>query len=601
MAAVLSPAEYEELAHVARAARAAGHGHKTAVYREAAERMGVSLPTLLGRLKHVRQGKPRKRRSDAGATTLTREEALTISAAVEETRRLTGTGEMPLELAVDTLRANGLILAGRVDEATGEFTPLSLSAIRRALVEYHCHPGQLAEPPGAIEIASLHPNHYWQIDASISRQFYLATSGTEQMPRAKFYRGKPKNFEAIKDRRLLRYDIVDHCSGYIRVVYALRAESALNVVSALIHAMTPAEGIAMHGVPLLLGMDKGTESQLVLAFCEALGIKTWAHAAGNPRALGSAENGQGLIETWFESTLKLEAPVLSLAEIQAKADEWCARYNATRMHSRTGMTRRDGWLRITPEQLRPAPVVVVLRELATGKATPCTVRNLQVKFRGARWDVRGLPGVLEGAKVQAAINAYDEDTIRILTTDADGQPGHFLAPRIETNDWGFRTGAVVAGETFGRMPDTAVDAVRKEIARLVMDAETDAEAAAKRKAKALPFGGRVDAAKAGRDAPAPVALPRATGPAVEVSAPAIVAPVPLVPATRPQYVPVPLSHVEMARGLKRRIEERGGSWGAQQYARMAELWPEGVPEEALDACAVQLLRGGLRAVGGGAA
>ncbi|MFA5589822.1 MAG: hypothetical protein WDA70_03765 [Lysobacteraceae bacterium] len=599
MSAALSPAMYEELASVARAAQAAGHGGKTPIYREAAQRMGISVPTLLARLKHVRVGKPRKRRSDAGVSALMRDEALMIAAIIEETRRLTGTGELSIGDAVSILRANGKIQAGRVDETTGEFLPLSESAISRAMMTYGCHPSQLAAVTAAVSVASEHPNHFWQIDASISRQFYLADGGTEQMPRAMYYRGKPKNFEAIKDRRLIRYDIVDHCTGHLRVFYALRAESALNVISALIHAMTPTPGIAMHGVPRLLGMDKGTESQALLAFCVAMGIQTWAHAAGNPRAIGSGERGQGLIETHFEAPLKLRDPVVSLAEIQRLADEWCAHYNATRTHSRTGLTRRDGWLRISPEQLRLAPPVEVLRELATTQPVECTVRDLAIRFKGARWDVRGMPGVLNDSKVQVAINAFDTDTVRVLTTGEDGKPAHYLAPRLQLGAWNFPVDAARAGEEFKRMPDTPADEVRKEISRLAMQVQTDAEAVAARKAKRTPFGGEIDPTKAWRKTEVMEALPRAGTPS-QVEAPAIVEPTATIPMIRPQYVPTPLSHAEMARALKRRVEERGGAWSADQYARMAALWPDGVPEEQLDDCAVALMRGGLRAVMGGA-
>lgn len=598
--AALSPAMYEELARVARAAQAAGHGGKTAIYRLAAEGLGVSVPTLLTRLKQVRVGKSRKRRSDAGACTLPRNEALLIAAIIEETRRLTGTGELSVADAVSTLRSNGKVLAGRVDETTGEFTPLSESAIRRAMAHYHCHPGQLAQPTAAVSIASEHPNHYWQIDASVSRQFYLADGGTETMPRAKYYRGKPKNFEAIKDRRLIRYGIVDHCTGHLRLFYALRAESALNVISALIHAMTPAPGIAMCGLPTLLGMDKGTESEAVTTFCQALDIKTWAHAAGNPRALGSGERGQGLIETHFEASLKLRDPVVSLSEIQRLADEWCAWYNATRVHSRTGLTRRDGWLRITPAQFRPAPSPDVLRELATAKPQECTVRDLAIRFKGARWDLRDLPGVLNGGKVRVGINAFDPDTVRVVTVGDDGRPAHYRAPRIQLGAWNFPLDAARAGQEFKSMPDTPADEVRKEIGRLAMQVQTDAEAVAARKAKRRPFGGQIDPTKPWRDAVIPPHVPRAGTPS-QVQAPAIIEPTPRIPAIRPQYTPVPLSHADMARGLKWRIEERGGAWSAELYTRMAALWPDGAPEERLDECAVALMRGGLRAVAGGAA
>ncbi len=599
MAAVIAPQQYEELAMVARAADKVGYGGRTAVYAAAAQRMGVSVTTLIERLKQVRVGKQRKQRADAGETALTREEAVLIAAAVEETRRLTGTGELPLEDAVAQLRRAGKILAGRVDTQTGEFHPLSMSAIRRALRKYHCHPEQLAAPSASAQLASEHPNHYWQIDASISRQFYLADDGAHVMPAAEYYRGKPANFAKINDKRLIRYSIVDHTSAYMRLFYALRAESALNVVSALIYAMTPAPGIDMRGVPVMIGMDKGSNSDLVLQFCAGLGIQVYAHAAGNPRALGSAEVSHDIIETTFEAALKLRAPVVSIEEINRLADEWCRAFNATRTHSRTGMTRRDGWLRITPAQLREAPAAEVLRELATSAPKVCTVRDLRIRYRGEQWDVSELEGAFNGQKLRVVRNAFDDATVRILLTGPDGLPAHFLAPRIETDAWGFATTATKIGSEFKRMPDTPVDAVRKEISRVAMGARTDAEAAAARKAKRVAFDGALDPSPRWRDMAPPTAIPRAGRPA-DVEAPGRIEPQPLLPTIRPEYAPTYLSHLEMARGLKWRIEQRGMQWSADLYARMTTLWPDGVPEERLDECVSTLLRGGLRVAGGAA-
>lgn len=599
MSAGLSPAMIEELAAVARAADAAEHGGKTAVYAAAAQRLGISVATLIKRLKAVAPGKPRKRRSDAGRHALSRDEALLIAATVIETRRQTDTGELALERAVDILRRNGTIQAGRVDETTGEFLPLSLSAIRRAMASYSCHPEQLAQPTAAVSIASAHPNHLWQIDASVSRQYYLADSGTEVMDASVYYRGKPANFIKINDRRLIRYTVVDHCSGHIRLFYVQGSESSLGVVSALIHAMTPCEGIAMHGVPAMVWMDKGSLSALVEAFLTALAVEYWAHAAGNPRAIGSGEQSHNLTESTFEAPLKLRKPVLSIEEMNRLATQWCRWYNATRVHSRTGMSRRDGWLRITPEQLRPAPPVKVLRELATSAPKACKVRDLQIKFRSAVWDVSQMPGVLNGATVQVSVNAYDPDSVRVQVTGEDGQPAHYLAPRVELNEWGFAKTAARAGEEFASKPETPADKVRREIERLAMQAETDDQAAANRKAKRVAFGGEVDPTLPWTTANIPPALPRAGTP-LDVQAPTVIAPRPDVPSIQPHYEAPLLDHTEMAMALRRRVTARGGEWTAELYARMAERWPDGVTEDQLDECAVQLLRGGLRAVGGGA-
>ena len=596
MPAALAPAMYEDLAMVARAAEAAGQGSRTAVYNAAAERMGISTGTLLERLKQVRAPAPRKQRSDAGGTSLRREEAVLIAAAVEETRRLTGTGELALAEAVDALRSAGKIQAGRVDLETGEFHALSTSAIRRALRQYHCHPSQLAAPTPAQSLRSDHPNHCWQMDASISRQFYLDPSGTKVMPRSEYYRGKPANFERINDKRIIRYNVVDHTTNHPRLFFALRAESALNSTAALINAMTPKDGIAMHGVPICLEVDKGTDTATLRNFCDSMGIALRAHATGNPRAIGSAEGGHDLIETLFEANLKLRAPVVSIEEINGLADEWCRAYCATRIHSRTQMSRRDAWLRITPEQLRLAPAPEVLRELAMSNPQICTVRDFHIRFRGAKWDVRELPGAFERQKLRVAINAYDSDTVRVLITGADGRPTHFLAPRVQLDDWGFSLNGARIGQGFQAMPDTPVDAVRKEISRVAMGVRTDAEAAAARKAKRVAFGGDLAPEQRWRTANVPDALPRAGTPH-EVHTPDRVEPQRPLPTIRPEYTPTPLSHLEMARGMKRLLEARGGTWSTDLYVRMTALWPDGLPEERLDESLPALLRGGLRVAG----
>lgn len=92
--------------------------------------------------------------------------------------------------AVETLRSNGFITAGRTDEATGEFFPLSEDTISRALRNYGLHPEQLDAPAPSSEMASLHPNHVWEIDASLCTLYYLSNGhkGLQVMDSAKFYK-----------------------------------------------------------------------------------------------------------------------------------------------------------------------------------------------------------------------------------------------------------------------------------------------------------------------------------------------------------------------------------------------------------------------------
>lgn len=591
------------IAEAATAWHRAGHGGKSAVVAKLAQELGVSTATAYKRISAVTVTKPRKRRRDAGTSALTVEEAEMIWLAVSESTRRTDTGACSVADAVEQLRSAGLINAACIDQATGEWRALSESAIRRAMRQHGYGLDEMRATSPAARLSSPHPNWCWQLDASVSNQFFLAADGAQEMDRAIFYGGKPGNLVKVNDQRIWRYAVTDHASGCIEVFYAQGAESAPNAVAALIHAMTARADGTMHGVPRYLMTDPGSgmTAAAVGNFLTSLGVTHLPHASGNARATGQVENAHLLIETHFEAFLKFRAPVTSIAEINAMAQQWARAFNSTRVHSRTGVTRRDAWLRITPEQLVTAPAVSVLQQLPNSNPKTCTIRDGLIRFGGAVYDVRDLPvGAVNGRRVEVVRNALDDSCVRIVLKGDDGLPAHFLAAKVERDSFGFLDTAAQIGTEFKAARETPADARKKAVERLAMDAASDEEAKAARKARRLALDGKIDPTKPWREAKVPEALPRAATPS-QVEAPAIIEPTATIPTIRPQYVPVPLTHAEMARGLKRRVEERGGSWGTAQYARMAALWPDGVPEEDLDACAVALLRGGLRAVGGGVA
>ncbi|MEG7208168.1 integrase, partial [Pseudomonas aeruginosa] len=86
------------------------------------------------------------RRSDAGTSALSREDALTISSALMESARRNEKRLYSLEDAVEALRASKMIRADVIDEETGEIRLLSISAISRALYSFGVHPQQLLQP-----------------------------------------------------------------------------------------------------------------------------------------------------------------------------------------------------------------------------------------------------------------------------------------------------------------------------------------------------------------------------------------------------------------------------------------------------------------------
>lgn len=573
----------------------AQRGQRSAVAAQLADELGCSIATVYSRVKPFMPGSQRKRRADAGGSTLTREEARIIAAYIEATRRETGTGAAYLEDVVRHLRANGEIVAGRVDKRTGEFFPMSLSAIRRALRTHHFHPAQLAATPPASRLSSPHPNHCWQIDASVSRQFYLSEDGARIMDKRTYYRGKPANFAAITSQRIWRYAITDHASGCIEVFYVQGAESAPNFLAALIHAMTERQDGTMYGRPLNVMSDPGSSvtAQVTKNLCATLGINLIVNEAGNARAKGQVEQANYLIETHFEANLKMRAPVTSIGEINQLAQQWVRDFNATRIHTRTQETRRAAWGRITPEQLVRVCDVNTLRQLANSNPKPCTVRDYMIRFAGRVYDVSDLPGgALNGQTVQVVRNALDagNETVRVVCNDELGRETHFLAPVIHRQAFGFLSTSAEIGTEFRSPRDTAADAARKELDRLAMDVATDKEVKAARKAKRIPFGGRIDPTKALREANIPDTLPRA-GRNLDVTAPVTVEPTP-TPMIRPEYAARVLSTMELAQALRARI----AGWSSAHYMAMAARWPNGAAEDQLDVIARELDAPLLRAV-----
>lgn len=573
----------------------ANHGNKRAIVERLAQEIGRSPQTVYRQLsKLVAGARERKRRADAGKTSVREDEAKVLAAIVEETRRETGTGALPLEEAVDIARANEIIRAERIDRATGEVKPVSISTIRRALRRHYVHKQQLEAASPAARLSSPHPNYLWQIDASICRQYYLAEEGMRPMPKREFYRGKPQNFDRIAHRRLWRYVITDHTSGALEIFYVLGAESAANLTSALIYTMTRRPEGTMHGVPIRLMADPGSAvtSSTTRNLMNALGIELIINEVGNARAKGQVENAHYIVETHFEARLALQAPMTSLEQINKAAQRWAAAFNSTRIHSRTGMSRRDGWLRITREQLQEAPPIEMLRQLPNSAPKPCTVRDCMIQFRGKTYDVRGIPELINGDRVEVVVNALDPaGSVRVLMQREGERATHYIAPCIERNEWGFLGTAAQVAQEFNSPPQSPAEAAAKELERTAMEVRTDAEAKAARKAKRLPFGGRIDPMKDLGELSMPPALPRASTPA-RVDMPSVVdlSASPRVEWTEIKREFAPYTHVEAARTLMPLLAHRGLEWSAAMMEETVQRYPDGVPYEEIEQWAEQLFQ-----------
>jgi hypothetical protein len=553
----------------------------------------MSAATLHRHLGKVTVKPERKQRSDAGDVMLSRLDAIAISAVLMTSQRKTSKRLMSIGQAVDILRANGEIKAEWTDAETGEVKRLSDSAIARALRSYSLHPDQLNRPAPSVELRSLHPNHVWQIDASICVLYYLNArsekeSGLQVMDREKFYKNKPANLKRIEADRVWSYEVTDHNSGAIFVNYVMGAESGTNLSESFIGAIQKREGDPMHGVPFILMMDMGSANTggLFVNLARRLQVKLIAHAPGNARATGQVEKARDQIERSFESGLRL-SPVRDLAELNAQAQRWACWYNSNKAHSRHGKTRYDQWLTIAPEQLRIAPPAALCVELLSHNPEHRKVESgMVVRFKTREFDVSSVPQVMVGEKLLITINPYALDTALVVLNDADGNEVLHSIPMVSRDTSGcFREDANVIDEDYASPADTILETNRKEVQRFAYDAATDTEADAKKAAGATPFSSRIDPYKVIEQAPERTYLAKRGSD--------------LVSTTTTSLTPIParvLTPFEVAA----KLAQAGMAMDREKSALVRAWYPEGVPEDQLVELQSRLtVRTGLRVVGGG--
>ena len=579
-----SPSMLQALAGVHVAASAAPSGGKGSIYLAACQQLGISRPTLHRYLKETMVKEPRKQRSDAGVINLSLQDTQMLSVVMMEAFRANDKKIGSVKNALVRLRKNYPHFAEWTNPATGEVRPLSDSACARALKHYKLHPDQLRCLTSAQPQRSLHPNDVWQIDASISTLFYVPEGGVADMSPAVFYKNQPGNFEKIKRQRLTRNVLTDHTSGAIFVHYVPGGESIANMADSFLRAMQPRPGQMMHGVPFHLCMDPGSGfSGAFKNLLARLQCTPIVNQAGNPRAKGQVENAHNLVECDFESGFKY-TDVPSLDWINQQAQQWMCYYNSTQIHRRHGLTRYAKWMEITQEQLRLVDADIARELLLDNYKTPKVV-DLTVRFAGKLWSVRDVPNVINGELLKVTYNPFNPASAYVLDTAADGSELLIEITEIEKNEHGFATEAALMGREMKSLPDTLADTNRKLIERLATGTDTDEAAAAARKAKALPLGGKFLPYAHHADMPDVALLPRRG--------------VDLVTSLKTTPVPARLLSVfEAATALAR----MGTAMNRERNAQVAAWYPDGVPEDQLEALQARLtVRAGLRMVAGGAA
>lgn len=579
----------EQLVAIAQQARSLPHGTRTPFYDRWAQQLNMSRQTLLRKMKGVSMSKTRKRRDDAGAVSLELGEAQQISTFLMECIRKNDKRNATIKHTVELLRANEAIKAVRIDKETGEEIPLSDDAISRALRNYGLHPDQLLQPTPAIALRSAHPNHVWEVDASISAQFYMDVDGSKAIDPAQVYDGKPENVKKIERQRLWRYVITDHTSGTLYVEYVLGAETAENLINVFINAMQKRhEHDPFHGVPFIMMTDPGAamKSAMFRNLCRNLSVDLIINKVGNARAKGQVEQAHNIVERLFESRLAIQK-ANSLEEVNELAWRWMRYYNATAIHTRHGLTRFANWLRIQPGQLRLAPSIEECREAAVSNPETRVVDNyLHISFRSKLFDVADIPNIGVGQELLVVRNLYrDDDSAQIVLRDENGREVFHVVEQVDRDINGFKETGAMIGEEFKAIKQTTGEKNRQQLEQIATGTSSVAEAEAARKAKQRAMAHVNPYADVEQHKPTDFMPKRGT--ALDVQSPKIVT--------------KPLTHVEAAKLLRDRL---GRLWqGAEHFKYLQAEYAEGVPSEALDAIEAALrnppeAKVGLKVVGG---
>ena len=140
------------------------------------------------------------------------------------------------------------------------------------------------------------------------------------------------------------------------------------------------------------------------------------------------------------------------------------------------------------------------------------------------------------------------------------------------------------------MPHTSIEKAASAMDEQAYPGLSVDEIKAARAKRVTPFDGELKAHSYLQDIELPTYIPR-RGTAHDLVAPVVELP--------------PLSVVEAAKQLKAMVEAAGGEWSGDRYRWLQQRYPEGVPQDALDTLAAELVgpRAGfhapLRAAAGG--
>ncbi|WP_151780559.1 DDE-type integrase/transposase/recombinase [Acinetobacter bereziniae] len=533
-------------------------GKKGVIVKNACDHLNISKAQLYRDLEQLGFKSDRKQRSDKGKSIVSVEVAEKIGGMVHLGTRQNGKKTLPVTTALNILVAEGT--APKVSAAT----------VARVMKNNLCHPKQLATPSAHQQQRSLHPNHVWQVDASVCVLFYLPRGGMQIIDEKKVYKNKPENEKKISNDRVIRYVITDHFSGSIYVEYVYGSESAENLTEVFLNAIQKrTEQEPMHGVPNILYTDKGcaNTSGLFKNLLERLDVVFIAHSTGNSQAKGSVENAQNIVETQFEGRLRF-LKVNSIDQLNAAAAQWRMMWNEVQIHRRTKRSRNAVWQTILPTQLRTAPPRPLCNELLSTTPIERTVdAKLQVSYSikgygSNEYDVRHIEGVYVKAKLKIVVNPYRAPAIDVIVKDQHGNDVIYTCEPVQMDIFGFRPDASVIGQEIKSVQQSTIDSNKKRIIKQAYNAETLEQADKAIAKKHSAYEGKLDVMADIKKTEVPTYIQRAGEQMT-------------TPQQRRQLAP--LNYIQAAKAIKGLV---GDLWTANFMQMLKNTYSDGcVPQE----------------------
>ncbi|MDR0322345.1 MAG: transposase [Treponema sp.] len=428
----------------------------------------ISTAKAYKMLKDAGWSSGRKRRKDAGCTSLGDEELRLIANMQKTSKRKNGKVTMPVTVARSILQSQGLDVN------------VSNSRIRELLRNEQFSAKDLKASTPYQRMRSEYPNQIHLTDPSNCLLYFSPNGKQKIVDDHEHY--KNKNFYEDGKLKCLRYVLTDHYSASICVrYYEAAGETALNMYNFLLYAwgMKDDPLYVFHGLPEILVWDSGSgnTAHAVTTALGALRVKTTSHLPGNPRGKGQVENANNIVETQFESRLRFE-PVNSLDELNAAAERWCAAYNANMLPHQNTRLNRNGiassrlmlWQKIHPEQLKELPDLEICRQIYSTKIEDRKVAgDLAISFvhpktkRSMRYSLAHLPGIMVGQNVNVQPILVDTEPLIIVSYKFDGEPLSFECEPIAYDVAGFDVDAPVFGKEYKRLPDTIREKNVKEL------------------------------------------------------------------------------------------------------------------------------------------